>query len=237
MKATTEFTDITVFGARGHTLMILRALEAEWRGRVRVRALIDDIGNGFTHPGLGVPVISSADRLHGYATLPVLLTVADPRLRAATARRLAAEGAVLATAVFPGLPHVDPAVRYGAGAVCMPWTRIGPDVSLGEGALVLASALGHDVEIGAFATLAGESLVAGHVRIGPGVNIAPRAVIANGTRRRWRVIGAGAGIGTGAVVICDVAPGARMAGNPALPLRDWVRLQRLLRAEGPGRDG
>lgn len=232
MKAATDFTDITVFGARGHTLMILRVLESEWRGRVRVRALIDDIANGFTHPGLGVPVISSQTRRQDYADLPVLLTAGDPRLREATARRLAEEGAVLATAVFPGQPHVDPAVRYGAGAVCMPWTRIGPDVSIGDGALVLASALGHDVEVGAFATLAGESLVAGHVRIGPGVNIAPRAVISNGTRRRWRVIGAGAGIGTGAVVVRDVAPGAQMIGNPALPLRDWVRLQRLLRADG-----
>ena len=70
-------------------------------------------------------------------------------------------------------------------------------------------------------------------RIGPGVNVAPRAVIANGTRQRWLQIGDGAEIGVGAAVVGDVAPGARLIGNPALPLRDWVRLRRLAR----GQDG
>lgn len=192
MKATSELTDITVFGARGHSLMILRGLEEYWQGRVRIRALIDDIENGFQHPGLGGPVISSEMRAKGFADLPVLLTVTAPGLRRRVAERLEAEGAVLATACCPGQTHVDPDVTYGPGAVSMPWTRIGP-----------------------------------------GVNVAPRAVIANGTRQRWLQIGDGAEIGVGAVVVGDVAPGARLIGNPALPLRDWVRLRRLAR----GQDG
>ena len=192
MKATSDLTDITVFGARGHSLMILRGLEEYWQGRVRIRALIDDIENGFQHPGLGVPVISSDMRAKGFADLPVLLTVTAPGLRRRVAERLEAEGAVLATACCPGQTHVDPDVTYGPGAVSMPWTRIGP-----------------------------------------GVNVAPRAVIANGTRQRWLQIGDGAEIGVGAAVVGDVAPGARLIGNPALPLRDWVRLRRLAR----GQDG
>ena len=233
MKATSELTDITVFGARGHSLMILRGLEEYWQGRVRIRALIDDIENGFQHPALGVPVISSEMRAKGFADLPVLLTVTAPGLRRRVAERLEAEGAVLATACCPGQTHVDPDVTYGPGAVSMPWTRIGPGVSLGPCAIVLASIVAHDVEIGAFSTLAGDALVSGHVRIGAGVNVAPRAVIANGTRQRWLQIGDGAEIGVGAVVVEDVAPGARLIGNPALPLRDWVRLRRLAR----GQDG
>lgn len=228
MKSTTGFDEITVFGARGHSLMILRGLEEQWRGKVRVRALIDDIENGFVHPGLGIPVISSDKRLAEYADLPVLMTVANPSVRRRLVSQLDEAGATLATAVFPEQPHVDPDVRYGPGSVVMPWTRVGPGVSIGRCAIILANAVAHDCEIGEFSTMAYESVVTGHVRIGTAVNIAPRATIANGTRKRSLEIGDGAEIGNGAVVVNDVPAGARMIGNPAMSIRDWVRLRRLL---------
>lgn len=230
MRDTTEFREIAVFGARGHSLMILRGLEEGWQGRVRVRALIDDIEHGFIHPAFDVPVISSEQRLCDYADLPVLLTVSAPALRRRIAGRLDEEGATLATACFPEKPHVDPDVQFGAGTICMPWTRFGPNVRLGTGVMVLASSVAHDVGIGAFSTLAGDTLVAGHVQIGEGVNIAPRAVISNGTRQRRLRIGDNAVIGTGAVVVGAVPDGSSMIGNPAMPLRSWVRLRRLARA-------
>lgn len=230
MKATRDFDEITVFGARGHSLMILRGLEEYWRGRVRIRALIDDIENGFTHPGLDVPVISLAERRDAFPDLPVLLTVSNPGLRCRVAMALQDQGATLATAICPDQTHVDPAVDYGAGCICMPWTRIGPNNRIGPCAIVLASAIAHDIDIGAFSTLAHDVVVAGHVQIGQDVNLAPRATIANGTRARPLKIGDGAEVGTGAVVVGHVAPGARLIGNPAMPIRDWVRLRRLLRA-------
>lgn len=232
MKATRKFDEIVVFGARGHTLLILRGLEEGWQGRVRVRALIDDIENGFTHTDLGLPVISSAERLRSFADVPVLLTVTKPDLRLRTATRLRDEDATLATAVWPDAVHVDPTTSFGPGTVCMPWTRIGPNVTAGAGVVILARAIGHDVEIGDFATLAGESLISGHVRIGREVNIAPGAVVANGRRTRPLQIGDRAEIGVGAVVVGDAAPGARLIGNPALPIRDWIRLRRLARQQG-----
>jgi UDP-3-O-[3-hydroxymyristoyl] glucosamine N-acyltransferase len=233
MKSTDDLTEIAVFGARGHSRMILRGLEEYWRGRVRVRALIDDIEHGFEHPALRVPVISSDRRLAAFAGLPVLLTVTNPGLRRRVAARLEAEGAVLATAICPDRINLDPDARFGPGAVCMPWTRVGPDVEVGACTILLGSTIAHDVTIGAFSTVAGEALISGHVRIGSGVNIAPRAVIANGTRKRWLSIGDEAEIGIGATVLSNVAPGQRLIGNPAMPVRDWVRLRRLAR----GQDG
>lgn len=231
MRATDSFDEILVFGARGHSLMILRGLEEYWQGRVRIRALIDDIENGFDHAALQLPVISSDDRLRLYPEIPVLLTVTNPALRSKVAARLKLEGATLATEICPGRINLDPSASFGPGAVCMPWTRIGPNVTIGACSILLASAIAHDVEIGAFSTLAGEALIAGHVRIGACVNVAPRAVIANGTRGNWLQIGDGAEIGVGAVVLGDVAAGQRLIGNPAMPIRDWVRLRRL--ARGP----
>ncbi len=229
MKSTTDFDEITVFGARGHTLSILREMETHWRGRVRLRALVDDIENGFTHPALGVPVISSEERLRRLADVPVLLTPGSGSLRGRMARRLAEEGATLATVAFAGQPHVDPAVDYGPGSLCVSFTRIGANVRIGAGAQVLATALGHDVTIGDFATLGFGVCVSGHVEIGAGAHVGPQAVISNGRRGRPLRIGAGAVVGVGAAVLRDVPPGARVIGNPAMPLRDWVRLRRLLR--------
>lgn len=232
MKDTRDFDEIIVFGARGHTSLILQELEGYWRGRVRIRALIDDIENGFDHPNLKVPVISSDGRVKRFPQVPVLLTVANPALRRRVVSRLLAEAATLATAVSLDRLNPDPSVRFGPGCICMPWTKIGPNVTIGACSIVLASGIGHDVSIGEFSTLAGEVLLSGHVAIGSDVNIAPRAVIANGTRQRWLTVGDGAEIGVGAVVLGNIAAKERVIGNPAMPIRHWVRLRRLARGEG-----
>ncbi|QRZ14928.1 acetyltransferase [Paracoccus methylovorus] len=228
MKSTTEFNKITVFGARGHSLMILRGLQEYWRGRVKVRALIDDVDNGHTHPGLGIPVISSDQRLSDYPDLPVLVTPGSGSLRAQVIARLAGEGATLATAICPDQVHVDPEVTYGFGSIVTAHTRLGPAVRIGDGAQVLATMIAHDVEIGAFSNLNVHSSVLGHVIIGREVNIAPYAVIGNGTRERPLRIGDGAVIGVGAVVVRDVPEGARMVGNPAMSVERWKALNRLI---------
>lgn len=229
MNATEIFDEITVFGARGHSMMLIRGQQHYWQGRVRIRALIDDVEHGFVHSELGVPVISSAERLRNFAGLPVLLTPGSGSLRSRIMTQLVDEGATLATSTCRDQNHVDPTAEYGAGCFCAHYTRIGPATAIGKGAQVLANVIGHDVSIGEFSTLAIESVVAGHVQIGNGVNIAPRAVIANGRRDRPLRIGDGAEIGTGAVVVGDVAAGERVIGNPAMPIRDWVRLRRLAR--------
>lgn len=228
IKSTTEFDEIVVYGARGYTAMILTSLETQWQGRVRVRAMVDDIENGFTHPILNVPVISGAERAARWRDLPVLITPAKTDLRARLFARLVDEGAILATASTAGQPLVDPSVDFGAGSVVVPHTRIGPNVRIGQGSQILATLVGHDVDIGACCTLNINASILGHVVIGDQVNIAPHAVIWNGTRERPLTIGAGAIIGIGAVVTRDVPAGARMMGNPAMTVKEWGRIKRLI---------
>lgn len=230
MRSTSEFDEITVFGARGHSLLILRAMQEHWQGRVSIRALVDDVENGFIHPSLDIPVISSCARLHDYADIPVMLTPASAALRRDTALRLAEEGAILATAHCYGMPHVDPAVTYGPGCVVAPMARLGANIVVGAGAQVLCDLVAHDVVIGAYSTLNATVSVLGHVIIGEGVNIAPNAVIGNGTRERPLMIGDGAVIGVGAVVVRDVESGAKMVGNPAMTVERWKKFSRLLDA-------
>jgi serine acetyltransferase len=104
---------------------------------------------------------------------------------------------------------------------------------MGTAVQFLGQVAAHDVEIGDFSNIGFNATVLGHIRIGAGVNIAPGAVIGNGSARRPMVIGDGAKVGPGAVVLQDVAAGETVVGNPAMPLAQWGRLQRLLR----GSDG
>lgn len=228
MKVTSEFTDLIIFGSRGHSMMIFQAMQEGLGGTVRLRAVIDEVDNGFSHPLLGVPVISMEERLRNWADIPVLITPASTELRARIAKQLSDEGATLVTLNFPGRANIDPSVHYGPGSVCAFYTRIGPNVRIGEGSQVLGMMLAHDIEIGPYCNLNIHSSVLGHVKIGAHVNVAPHAVISNGTADRPLIIGDGAIIGVGAVVVNDIPDGARVGGNPAMDVSRWKKLNKLL---------
>lgn len=230
MKGVTTFDEIVVVGSRGTSVMIVDDLRGQWKERVRVRAVLDEIENGYVHPTFGVPVVSRRERREHYADVPLLVTVSDPGLRKRMSQDLDAEGATFATVTHTDFCHVDRGLQVGPGTVCAPYARLGPNVRAGAGTLILSSMVAHDVEIGDYSWLGLQSLVLGHVHIGEGVTVAPGAIISNGTARHPRRIGAGAVIGVGAVVLEDVAPGARLIGNPAMTLREWVKLRRLLDA-------
>jgi UDP-3-O-[3-hydroxymyristoyl] glucosamine N-acyltransferase len=231
MKHTTEFDDLVVYGARGHTEVILTQFEEAWRGKVRLLALVDDYDHGYVHPTLAVPVISGAERAAMFPDVPVLLTPGSLTARKAIAARLEQEGATLATMVFKGRAMVDQGVIVGAGSLCSMVTRIGPRVQIGAGAQMLGHVIGHDVIIGDHCSMGVSASILSHIVIGNEVNIAPGAILRNGTRDRPLRIGDGALIGIGAVVLRDVPAGAHVIGNPAMPVKDWARLQRLLRAD------
>ena len=229
MQSVESFDEVVLYGSRGHSQMIIMVLQSLWQDRVRLRAVVDDLENGYVHPTLGVPVISGAERLSRFPAVPVLLSMGDGNLRARIAHRLAQEGAVLATAIHRAPETVAGDAQIGAGCVINPATLISPHVTLGIGVQVIAAVIGHDVTVDDFATLAVGSVINGHVDIGKTVTIGSGAIICNGRPGHPLKIGDGAVIGVGAVVMRDVPAAARMMGNPAMPVRDWMRLQALIR--------
>lgn len=85
--------------------------------------------------------------------------------------------------------------------------QIGHNVVIGRGAIVVAQAgIAGSSKLGNFAIVAAQGGIADHVAIGDGAQI-----------------GAQAGI------MRDVPAGARMMGSPALPVREFFRLQTFLR--------
>ena len=91
------------------------------------------------------------------------------------------------------------------GGIVNAGARIGDNVIINSGAIIE-----HDCEIGDHAHVATGALLTGSVAVGAGAMIGAGSVVRNDIR-----IGADAVIGAGAVVIDHVAPGARVAGNPA----------------------
>ncbi|MEO7825789.1 MAG: acetyltransferase [Allosphingosinicella sp.] len=126
--------------------------------------------------------------------------------------------------------------HFPAGRVIAPSALIGPEVTMGEGAVVcdhctftasatigrhfqcnIYSYVAHDCRIGDFVTFAPRVSCNGNVHVHDGAYIGTGAVIKQGNPGRPTVIGAGAVVGMGAVVTKDVPPGATVVGNPAGP--------------------
>jgi sugar O-acyltransferase (sialic acid O-acetyltransferase NeuD family) len=127
--------------------------------------------------------------------------------------------------------------HYRFGKLIAPTCLLGPDVLVGEGAILCdfsavtnAARIGrhfhlngysyvaHDCVIGDFVTFGPRVSCNGNVHVGDGAQLGAGAIIRNGEPGRPLVIGEGAIIGMGAVVTRDVAPHTIVVGNPARPI-------------------
>jgi len=128
--------------------------------------------------------------------------------------------------------------RIPAGKIIAPSALVGPGCEIGDGAIlcdntiVTASAVigkhfhsnifsyvAHDCVIGDFVTFAPRVSCNGRVHVHDGAYIGTGAVLREGKPNKPLVIGVGAVVGAGAVVLNDVAPGTTVVGMPARPLR------------------
>ncbi len=92
-------------------------------------------------------------------------------------------------------------------------TRIGAQARIGAGAFV-----SHNTVIGARAHIGHGAVINGNVTIGEECWIGPGATVSNNL-----TIGAAARVSLGSVVVREVAPGAHVSGNFAMPHRDFLR--------------
>jgi UDP-3-O-[3-hydroxymyristoyl] glucosamine N-acyltransferase len=111
------------------------------------------------------------------------------------------------------------------------------DTVIGEGTKIdNLVQIAHNVSIGRHCLLAAQVGISGSCTVEDGVIMGGRAGVAD-----HLTIGAGAMLGAGTGLMHDVPPGARWAGSPAKPGKQWLRevatLERLAKqSRGGGRD-
>jgi len=205
---------IVGYGAGGHAVSLIDALRSS--GRFAVAGLVDDDPAREGETLLGVPIETGPGALKGFHVAGVAHAfvgiggVVNRATRRTARERLQGLGFTLPPIVH-ATAWVSPDARLGAGVQVLAQAVVNAGAVVADGAIVNTGAIvEHDCVVGSGAHLGPRAVVGGATQLGDDVHVGMGAVVIEGVR-----VGAGAFIAAGAVVVRDVAPGARVQGVPA----------------------
>lgn len=148
----------------------------------------------------------------------VAIAIANSSLREKLASRCSNDG-VLPWSISAANIVIMDSVKIGEGTILSPFVTLTSNIQIGQYFQAnLYSYVEHDCVIGDFVTFAPAVKCNGYIIIEDHAYIGAGAVIKQGAPENPLVIGVGAVIGMGAVVTKSVAPGDKVAGNPAKKL-------------------
>ncbi len=167
----------------------------------------------------GCPIIGMDEFLGSKGDIRFAIAIANSMVRARIAAVCEAAGARPFNIAAPSAIILDENV-IGEGAIICDFTMITCNIHIGRHFHCnIYSYVEHDCWVGDFVTFAPSVRCNGNIRIEDRAYIGSGAVIRQGTGAKPLVIGEGAVVGMGAVVIHDVAPNTTVVGNPARPLQ------------------
>lgn len=204
--------DIFVFGAGGHSKVILDVVEKQ--GLHQVVYLLDDHPESPGRKLRGVTVVGSKEcfPIHKGKADTGLVAIGNNMVRRDVARWLHGNGAKFAVAIHPSA-CIGFNVALGCGTVLMAGAVVNPDTTVGEHVIINTGAtVDHDCRIGSFVHIAPGTTLCGGVVVGDGTMIGAGSTVVPCVK-----IGAGVTIGAGASVICDIPDGMTVVGTPARP--------------------
>lgn len=203
-------TALVIVGAGGHGRVCAEiARAAGWRveGFCDIGKTAGELVNGL--PVLA-PGLAQLRAIHPPGQVHVFIAIGENGRRLSQMQGALALGYELARLLHPNA-LVSPSAEVGVGTVLMPGVIINANTRVGRACIVnTAASLDHDTMLEDGVQICPGVRSAGTVRYGAGAFVGTGAVIIPGVS-----IGASAVVGAGAVVIRDVPEGATVVGNPA----------------------
>lgn len=202
---------LLVIGAGGHAAVVIEVARAA--GFTPVAAL----DPGGQQDVLGVPIRGGDDALESVLASgdidAATVAIGSNMLRRRLAERLRALKCPTPALVHPSA-IVSPSARMGDGTVVMALAVINARAVIGEDCIINTGAIiEHDCVLADGVHAAPRSIMGGTCRLGAKTLFGIGASARPGT-----TIGANVVVGAGSVVVCDLADGLTVAGNPAAPL-------------------
>ena len=133
----------------------------------------------------------------------------SPAIKLAVIELLKNKGAIFTSIIHSSSIIADNAI-IGEGVVIYPNAFISCNTKIGSFVTLLMSAVGHDAVIGDYATISAFCDITGYVNVGKSVFMGSHVTIIPNM-----VVGDGAYLGAGSVVVTPIKPNIKVMGNPA----------------------
>lgn len=183
----------------------INKVEKKWE----IAGFIDDNPNALDGYKCDYPIIGTIKDWQPKEDEEFALAFGSPALKRKIVDLLKSKGAKFATVIHP-TAMLSEFAKIGEGFIMFPNSKVSCNTTVGDFVTLLATPIGHDVEIGDYTVISGGCNVVRNVKIGKDVFLAAGVCIAQDVQ-----IGDGAYLGLGSVVLKDVPAGATVFGNPA----------------------
>lgn len=203
---------VIVLGAGGHAKVVIDTLLASG---ATILGITDRDPKTHGESILGIPVLGGDDTLSGHPVGSIVLANGIGSTGKITTRRRTFEsfkekGYEFLTVIHPSAILAGD-VTLGEGAQVMAGAVLQPGVRIGRNAIVNTRAsVDHDCVIGEHTHIAPGATLSGGIKTGEAVHIGAGATVIQGLQ-----IGAGSVAAAGSVVLEDIPAGATVAGAPA----------------------
>ncbi|MCD7789891.1 MAG: acetyltransferase [Bacteroides thetaiotaomicron] len=203
---------LVIFGASGQAKEVKEIADMAncknllWEAFV----FIDDFKDEGTFKGCHRMHLESAIEKYGINNLEFIVALGEPRAKKAVFERLKNRGCRFCNVISPR-SQISPDARLGEGIIIKSGAIISPDAEVGDNTTIQSYAcIGHDVVVGKHCQ------ISTHVDIGGGSKIGDCVFVGlNVPIREKLLIGEGAILSAGAVVLKNVEANVTVMGNPA----------------------